>query len=212
MRIRTTVETLYQFDELSADAQQKALEELFDLNVSDEYWYEWVRDDIQQFGTVSGLGCIYGKEFDIDNGSYIHITDICCLLSEILANYDKASSEYPDIAKEVLQPFVESFTPREMRHLLTLEHKGYLETLSGQTSRERQGIRYTVEEYVSDGAKHCRALLDKLEDSWQVLIRDLEHYYVTSLQKEYEYQTSVEAIAESIRCNEYEFIENGTLP
>jgi hypothetical protein len=54
--------TVYKFDELSDDAKQKAIENLYDINV-DYDWYECIYDDARTIGcTIDG--------FDIDRGNY----------------------------------------------------------------------------------------------------------------------------------------------
>ena len=71
-RIQAT--TLYRFEELTDAAQETALQELWDINVDNEWW-EFTVEDISNFGEASGLGCKYGKEFDIDLRAYIHINE-----------------------------------------------------------------------------------------------------------------------------------------
>ena len=42
-------------------------------------------------------------------------------------------------------------------------------------------------------------------------MRDLAHWLYVYLRTEYEWQTSEEQVAENIRCNEYEFTEEGRI-
>ncbi len=60
MRTITTVKTVYSFDELSEDAQEKAVEKLYDLNV-DYDWWEFVFEDASEVGLKL-------TSFDIDRG------------------------------------------------------------------------------------------------------------------------------------------------
>lgn len=54
--------TVYKFDELSAEGQQKAVENLYDINV-DHDWWEYTYKDAQTIGLkITG--------FDIDRGAY----------------------------------------------------------------------------------------------------------------------------------------------
>ena len=53
------------------------------------------------------------------------------------------------------------------------------------------------EEETDEGAEFLKSLLED---------------YRIMLQKEYEYKSSREAIEETIRCNEYEFTEDGKFP
>ncbi|MDD4984362.1 MAG: hypothetical protein PHQ43_01035 [Dehalococcoidales bacterium] len=63
MRDITVTTTVYRFDELSDDAKEKALESLYDINVSGFDWWENVYYDAEQIGLkITG--------FDLDRGSY----------------------------------------------------------------------------------------------------------------------------------------------
>lgn len=209
--MREKIVKLYQFDELDEKAQQKALEKLWDINVNDSYWYDFITHDIKEFGNTSSLGCAYGREFDIDRGSYISIVDCHSTVSQIVENASKVSGEYPNVYQEVIAPFVASFTAKELKQISRLEKADLLGSLYGETSKHRQGIRYNVERYDTDQTKRIGRLIDKVEIAWGELLRDLEHCYVTMLREEYEYQTSEESIKESIRANEYEFTEHGVI-
>ena len=51
MRTITTVKTVYSFDELGEDAQEKAIENLYDLNI-DYDWWEFVFEDADETSEV----------------------------------------------------------------------------------------------------------------------------------------------------------------
>lgn len=54
--------TVYKFNELSEEAQQKAIENLYDINVDGDWW-EFTYEDAEQIGIkITG--------FDIDRGAY----------------------------------------------------------------------------------------------------------------------------------------------
>ena len=54
-----------------------------------------------------------------------------------------------------------------------------------------------------------KAVSDDDEESLKQLMRDFADWIYSSLEKEYDYLTSDEAIAESLRANEIEFTEDG---
>lgn len=211
MREKVTKVMVYQFDELSEQAQQKALERLWDLHVEDSYWYDFITEDIKEFGKVSGVGCEYGREFDCDRANYISITDLHTTVSTIVNTSDRVKYEYPNVWQEVIAPFLKSFTPKELYQIKRLEKAQILGALSGHTSQQRRAQRTDVERYDTSYTPRIRALIDSVEVAWSELVRDLEYCYVKMLRDEYEYQTSAEQIIESIRANEYEFTENGDL-
>jgi hypothetical protein len=209
MRTKTTTTTLYQFDKLSAKAQQTALESCADINVDDSFWYESITDDIAEFGKASGFGCEYGGEFDCDRGDCIFIKDISTTVPELLANLPRMH-DFPNIYQEVIAPLERTFTPKEWRQLARLDRTRYLASLSGQTSRHRQGMQSDIERFdYGNRSAHITRLLDTLEEAWAQMIRDLESCYVGMLRDEYAYKTSEEAIRETIDCNAYKFTEAG---
>lgn len=63
MRTETTTRTLYKLNELSQDAQDKAIESLWDINVDYEWW-EWAFDDAERID-------LRISEFDLDRSSYV---------------------------------------------------------------------------------------------------------------------------------------------
>ena len=207
-RIQAT--TLYRFEELTDAAQETALQELWDINVDYEWW-DFTVEDISNFGEASGLGCEYGKEFDIDQRAYIHITGFSALFSTLLANRAKVEQEYPNLYAEALCPFLGQFSARDSRNLARLERTGDLGYLSGETSTDRRGIQSDIEAYGGTAYPRIAALLGKLAGAWKEFLRDVEHEYVCMLRREYEYSTSKEAIRETIIANEYEFTEDGKL-
>lgn len=233
------VDRLYSYDELSNTAQEKALESLWDLNIDYEWWEHITETDIPVSGEVSGLNCQYGKEFDLENRSCVYITDISTNVSTLLNNCARTRADRPDFYCKVIAPFFAEFTTQELKNLLRLERFGLLGSLSGSTASGRRGRRYDVDipymvlrsEYRNLVTKdlhaalardnrtkqqawqHPRvhALCEKLEQAWDSLLEDIEHYYLSMLRDEYEYLTSRETVEESIRANEYQFTEDGTM-
>lgn len=62
MRIKTTETKVYKFDELTEDQRQKAVENLYDINVSYDWW-DFIYDDAENIGLkLTG--------FDIGRGNY----------------------------------------------------------------------------------------------------------------------------------------------
>jgi hypothetical protein len=87
MRIKET--KVYQFDELTEKAKEKALEELYDINV-DYDWWEGVYEDAKEIGLkLTG--------FDIDRGSYCKgelIDDLHSVILAIIRNHGKETETY----------------------------------------------------------------------------------------------------------------------
>jgi hypothetical protein len=93
------------------------------------------------------------------------------------------------------------------------EHGGTCDTyqLAKSFLAQRTSIIESAEKDETGGFKdeyELDSLLNDIEDEFK---EDLLYSYLKMLREEYEYQTSEEAIIETIECNEYTFLEDGTL-
>lgn len=93
--MRTIETVVYDFDELSDEAKQKAISSLSDVNVNFDWW-EYTYDDAKEIGLkITG--------FDIERGSYvngelIHSVKRCC---ELIKEYHGAKCETYILAERV---------------------------------------------------------------------------------------------------------------
>lgn len=173
--MRTITKNIYQFHELSEEAQENAIEKLYDINV-DHSWWEFVYDDAADIGLritsfdldrnrhaegefmvlgggeqVAGLILKYhGKS---DTGTYASATDY-------IADYKKLEEKYPNREDEEHDDYHEFF---EDAGLLEEEFlKSLLEDYSILLQREyeylmsREAIIETIEaneyEFYEDGS------------------------------------------------------------
>jgi len=78
MRTETTITNVYQWAELPEDVKQKAIQKLWDFNVSDRDWWDSTYDDAENIGLkITG--------FDLDRASYVEGNFILSA-SEVAAN------------------------------------------------------------------------------------------------------------------------------
>jgi len=87
--MREVTTTVYQFNELSDDAKQKAIEKFYDINV-DCSWWDSVYDDANTVGLKI-------TSFDIDRASYVKATftdDACFTAHKILENHGEMCETY----------------------------------------------------------------------------------------------------------------------
>ena len=208
--IQTTI-TVYKYDELSEEAKDRVLDAMFTINVDDQYWFEFIMEDIALLGQVSGLGCSYCGEFDIDQYDYINIEGINTKLSVLWASLGSVSRDFSHFYTKVLQPFMVHFSSKQIRQLLRLERHGLLGWLSGHTGTRRTPACANIERFDHDCMKYCNALLNRLEEAWELFIAEMADYFVALLRDKHAYQTSREAIEDSISAKEYEFTEDGSL-
>ena len=186
--MRTIEIKAYNFDELSEDAQNKAIEYFSDINVNEEWW----KYELEEF--VSELDKIGFEDAEIHFSGFYSQGDGLCFDAKI--NLDK---------------FVLDANEQRICNLI---NNGNLEPLfiaknsySNHYSYEK--TRYV--DYYSICHNNINLLLDKIcisiEDFRLTICKD----FYRRLKQQYEYLCSPEAIKETIICNDYEFTESGEL-
>lgn len=205
--MRTEAITIYQFDELSDEAKERAREherETFDFSFHAEYVTDYWRDALALIGfddsTIYWSGfwsqgdgaCFTCKRVDTDK-----------LAAYCLGTLDV--SEFGDTL-EKLRP---AFDAHELDWLT------YLDAFSDFSFSVCSVGRYTHENSASldcDGYSRSELVDDAIERFREVceeLRRDICRAIYSALEQEFEYQTADEQIDEVIRANEFEFTEDG---
>jgi len=161
---RVTETTVYQFDELSEKAKEKAREWYLDGGLDYEWW-DGVCEDAARVGLAI-------KGFDIDRGNSCKgdlTTSPLESIEKILADHGKDCDTYK----------------------LAMLYKPQFEA-----------IRRKEEASEDDFSGEW----DELESEYTYALRE---EYLSMLRKEYEYLTSNACVDDTIRANEYEFLETG---
>lgn len=116
--MRTKVINLYSFDELSEEAKQKVISELWDINVNFNWW-QFTYEDAENVG-------IEIQEFDIDKRYCKLICDDDCIevAQNIVKNWGNACSGY-----SLSEKFIEDFKTVSEDDLSDLEYQ-YTKELS----------------------------------------------------------------------------------
>lgn len=176
---------VYKFEELSPEAQEKALQDFSAIN--DEWW---------EFGyeTIDTAAKLLGIEIDRKNGSP------SISFSGFYSQGDYLNfSGYYSYAKGCKTAIKKKF-PEDKKlaaiaaNLIEAQKPLRYEGAARITAANRGGFRF-----LSDS--------EEIDDC----ITDFAHWAFSLLEAEYDYLTSREAIAESIEANEFEFEEDGTL-
>ncbi len=189
MRQYTIQHTVYTFDELSPEAQQKAIDDLRDINT--DYDFYNYSDTYTDIASEYGI-CLYTSDlcFDLYRNTWLYID-----------NHDHARSgktSYIDDMTKYLKKAGIDLRTKDARTLLdngfTLDTKHY----GGGDGRSFINTDYCN---ISDDTEQ------KLQETIDELCNKIEH----ALKKEYEYLISDEAIKETIISNEYEFYIDGKI-
>jgi hypothetical protein len=89
MKTITRKYKVYEYNELSEDAKEKAIELLYDININYE-WYEFIYEDAEQIGLKI-------TSFDIERGSYCRgnlIWDVEEIANAIIKNHGESCETY----------------------------------------------------------------------------------------------------------------------
>ncbi|MES2727569.1 MAG: antitoxin of toxin-antitoxin stability system [Bacteroidota bacterium] len=194
---RTIRTKIYKFEELSADAQRKVIEDNYDIN-TDYEWYDCVYEDAKEIGKIIGLDIdkIYFSGFSSQGdgacfkGSYSYQKECVKKIKE----YAPIDEKLHSIAERLYNIQKENF----YKISATIKQSGhyYHEYCTAINVYKDGDFMYF------DGA-------DKVEEEITDCLRDFMRWIYKTLDAEYEYLTSEDAIRETLEANEYEFTKDG---
>ena len=174
---------VYSFDELSEEAQERALNAFRWENVE----YNWWEDS---YGTIRTAGGLLGLEI----GKIHFDTDSYCTFD---ASYEYVRGAVKAVRNEF--PWADGLC-KVAKDLQALQ-KRHFYSLSCAVTEGRSMNHYRCFRFGED--YDCEDLGDILDD--------FAHWAWILLRGEYKYLTSDEAVKEMIEANEYEFTEEGKL-
>lgn len=203
--MKTKTINTYQFDELSDEAKQHAIEKLSDINVNYEWWdidglldltqkeitsrhikmsKEWYKISPHanikgEYPAYTGLISYKIKYFDLDRDQYVQFEDI-------KINDDDTFRKFLRIPKRLWNNCYYSFTNKRNYHTNT---------------------EFVIEpqDQYNDFTPAQQKIIDRAID----IMTDKISEALSMLRADYEHAISEEAIIETIKINEYEFDENG---
>ena len=198
--MRTISTKVYKFSELSDEAKEKAVAK-WNEDGPFEDWWEFVEEDAKNIGALMGITVdkLYFSGFWSQG-------DGACF---------EGSYEY----KKGGAKAVRDETGGTDKDLLAIAYG-----LQAEQRRNFYGLSASVKQRGHYNHEFCTVIdvTDNRENApWQVsaeveeaikdLLRDFMRWIYRNLEREYEYQTSFEAVAETIDANGYEFTEAGKM-
>lgn len=194
MRTVTESFNVYSFNELSDKAKKKALDSNREINVYDS-WYQFVYEDAKEIAAIFGLNIdeIYFSGFWSQGdgacftGSYSFKKNSLSLLKSYLGENAEQSEPYR-IAK-VLQG---------------IQRKQFYSVECEIAQRGTYSHSNTMYLSLFDAKRY-----DETENDVLRCLRAFADWIYKSLQKEYEYQTSDDAVTKQLQ--EFDFTENGKI-
>jgi len=195
------VETkVYTYDELSDEAKQVALEKQRDINV-DHDWWDFVYEDVATVAALMGI--------DIDR----------IYFSGFWSKGDGACFEGSYEYKAGSVKAVEAYAPKdeELHHiaaeLAALQRKCFYQVRASFKHSGHYYHRFCTD-FSVDFESHVTGsdyYNEETEAAIIEAIRDLMHWTYRQLESNYEALTTDEAVAETIKANDYDFTDDGEI-
>lgn len=190
--MKTKTVNLYQFDELPAKLKQVVLDKHRTINVEDLYWYDYdgktgfSAAEMDQFGI--------GKFQECDVLEYNHKEMTFDIEYAPFVQFRGCHWSNTELARTWLGISPETWG------------KGFFEFVHPSRENRNTAIEFQVygdETWTDDDEKQIERAMDRFDAKMQEAARDLKN--------EYEHLQSDEAVAETLRINEYYFNESGEI-
>lgn len=195
---------IYKFDELSDEAKERAR----NWYREGGYDYDWWDDQVDTFADIAEkLG------FSIDRGKHRWFT-----FSGFYSQGDGAAftgTWYPPKAPiREIKALGYDWKNKDCAELLTIARDVW-EIVKHIPVRDRGDVACKVKNSWHGNGMHTDSdsnyrNTDELNDAVLDVAKDFAHWAYKSLEQEWEYLNSDEQVDESIRCNEYDFTEDGS--
>lgn len=207
--MRTQTITIYKFDELSDEAKQTAI----DNNRFCVHDFDWWESSYEAFAEASDL---FGLDIRQTRKSLMDGTfryDPTIFFSGFSSQGDGACFEGEYSYKKGALKATKQALPmdyellRIVRDLQSLQQRNFYQLTAA--TKHRGSYNHSGCMDITVDRADGKAFSDDDEDSLKQLLRDFADWIYSNLEKEYDYLTSDEAVAESLRTNEVEFTEDG---
>ena len=207
--MRDITTTVYKFAELSDSAKQKAIDKNRDWNIHDD-WYDCTKEDFETIGEILGI--------DFDTSPVILMGGGVRQHSKIWFN--GFSSQGDGASFEGRWQYAKGMAKKIREHA---PQDKELHKIADCLANIQRKWFYGIDTRISKSGCYCHehtmrfehyhnsdcAIPESVTDEIDELMRDLARWLYSSLQKNYNYLTSDEAIRESIEANDMEFNEDG---
>ena len=210
--MRTQTTTVYKFDELSDEAKQTAIDNNRSWNVQDFEWWDFSYEAFAEAADLFGLDIRQTRKSLVGGGHRYNPTIFFSGFSSqgdgaCFDGYYSYKKGAPESTKQAFP--ADSELLRIVQGLQALQQRNFYQLTASVKHRGRYNhsgcMDITVDR--ADG----KAFNDDDEESLKQLLRDFADWIYSQLEKEYDYLTSDEAVAESFRANEIEFTEDGQI-
>jgi len=208
--MRTITTTVFKFAELSESAKAKAIQDNYNWNVEHPEWNDFVKDDFATIGKIIGID-FADYPVKLMNGNTRRESKIW--YSGFCSQGDGACFEGTWTYSKGMSKKIREHAPQDTElhriadRLADIQKRYFygITTQISHNSRYYHSHTMQFEYYHQNDVEIPASVTDEIEN----LLRDLADWYYSALEREYNYLTSDEAIAESLESNEVEFDEFG---
>lgn len=194
---------VYQFDELSDAAKETARSWYREASAGDDFYAECVIDDAKDALRVLGY-----SDVNIMYSGFSSQGDGACFTAQFYA------SDYDGKGTNAIQAMlVDRSTDKELARCAAELESILLAfpELSASISHYGRGVHEMSTQFSVDCGDDESLDTDSIEDRFKEVSRDLMRWIYKRLETDYEWNNADEQVDENIRCNEYEFDENGSI-
>lgn len=208
--MKTRTINIYHFDELSDEAKQTTINGNRYMDVEFFEWWDSSYESFAEAADLFGLDIRQTRKSLMD-GTFRY--DPTIFFSGFSSQGDGAcfGGEYSykkGALKATKQAFpTDSELLRIVRDLQSLQQRNFYQLTAA--TKHRGSYNHSGCMDITVDRADGKAFSDGDEDSLKQLLRDFADWIYSNLEKEYDYLTSDEAVAESLRTNEVEFTEDG---
>lgn len=204
MRIIET--KVYQYNELSDDAKQKAREWFRESSIGDDYFTENVYDDAADMADIFGLDI---RTRRTGTGNYKPNIYYSGFSSQGDGACFEGKYQYKAGALKAIKHAAGQDTElhRIVQALQTAQRRVFYK--ASASTKHRGHYYHSGCMTVDIELENDNSLLSEIEDDITQALRDFADWIYKQLEKEWEYQDSDEAVEENIIINEYEFTQEG---
>ena len=201
--MKTKTVNLYEFNELSDSAKEKARQWFREASSGDSYWSEYTIEEAKEQGENMGLDIvnIYFRGFwsQGDGACYTGSWNACDVKAGETAKDWGDSPETKEI-RRIASEF-EEFAKTWPESSFKVEHHGHYSHEFCTSFDVSLGDDADNDLPAGQWKEACDSLIETARDYMRWIYKQLE--------KEYEYQNSDEHVDESILANEYTFLISG---
>ena len=208
--MKTRTINIYHFDDLSDEAKQTAIDSARYADVEFFEWWDSSFDSFAEAADLFGLDIRQTRKSLMD-GTFRY--DPTIYFSGFSSQGDGACFEgYYTYKKGALKATKQAFPAdsellRIVRDIQALQQRNFYQLTA--TTKHRGHYNHSGCMDITVDRADGKAVRDDDEESLKQLMRDFADWVYLRLEEEYDYLTSDETVAESLRVNEVEFTEDG---